>query len=282
MGGGGGGLSGQQQQPAVTTTVVVQKVCESCPRLEVDLKKVRAELATHRQTENELRQKYDSTTGNLKACLQAKQKDYDELQSRYQELSNQRQQERQSLQTVERRLGEERRHRQSLEAQLNNERKHRKQAEEKAARAECGEACKMKKEQMELEIDKLQHDLLATEDAKHMAEKQARNYEQEMRKMEVQMRNREAQQNTEVLMSALAAMQDKNATLEKNLSAETRVKLDLFSALGGTRREVEILTCSLRSKEKEILDLNAKIVQLVAVMPTLTNEALCLGCHQPR
>uniref|UniRef100_A0A182SCQ7 Macoilin n=1 Tax=Anopheles maculatus TaxID=74869 RepID=A0A182SCQ7_9DIPT len=257
-------------------TVIVQKVCESCPRLEGDLKKLRAELSTHRQTENELRQKYDSNTNNLKACLQGKQKDYDELQNRYQEHCNQRQQERQNLQTVERRLGEERRHRQSLEAQLNNERKYRKQAEEKAARAECSEACKMKKQQMEIEIDKMQNEMHNMEEAKLMAEKQARTYEQELRKMELQLRNRDAQQNTEVLMSALAAMQDKNATLEKSLSAETRFKLDLFSALGGTRREVEILTCSLRAKEEEILDLNAKIVQLLAVMPT---ENLCLTGH---
>ncbi|XP_035898731.1 macoilin [Anopheles stephensi] len=257
-------------------TVIVQKVCESCPRLEGDVKKLRAELSAHRQTENELRQKYDSNTSNLKACLQAKQKDYDELQTRYQEHCNQRQQERQNLQTVERRLGEERRHRQSLEAQLNNERKYRKQAEEKAARAECGEPCKMKKQQMELEMDKMQNELHSMEEAKLMAEKQARTYEQELRKMELQLRNRDAQQNTEVLMSALAAMQDKNATLEKSLSAETRFKLDLFSALGGTRREVEILTCSLRAKEEEILDLNAKIVQLLAVMPT---ENLCLTSH---
>ena len=35
-------------------------------------------------------------------------------------------------------------------------------------------------------------------------------------------------------------MQEKNATLEKNLSAETRIKLDLFSALGDARRQLEI------------------------------------------
>lgn len=57
---------------------------------------------------------------------------------------------------------------------------------------------------------------------------------------EAEVRNREAQQGTEVLMSALAAMQDKNSTLEKNLSAETRVKLDLFSALGEAKRQLEI------------------------------------------
>lgn len=42
-------------------------------------------------------------------------------------------------------------------------------------------------------------------------------------------------------MSALAAMQDKNTHLENSLSAETRLKLDLFSALGEAKREIEIL-----------------------------------------
>jgi hypothetical protein len=53
------------------------------------------------------------------------------------------------------------------------------------------------------------------------------------------LRNREGQ-STEMLRSTLLLLQEKNATLEKNLSAETRVKLDLFSALGEARRQLEI------------------------------------------
>lgn len=41
-------------------------------------------------------------------------------------------------------------------------------------------------------------------------------------------------------MSALGAMQDKNTHLESSLSAETRLKLDLFSALGEAKRQIEI------------------------------------------
>lgn len=272
----------QKQEPSpppiVQTVVQTVKVCETCARMEADARKLRTELGQLRQNENELRQKYDSNTANLKSCLQAKQKEHDELQTRFQELTAQRQQERQSLQTVERRLGEERRHRQSLESQLQNERKHRKQAEEKAARAsaDCGEQCKLKRQQMDHDLRELRRELMSSEESRNNAEKQNRNFEQEMRKFEVQLRNRESQQSSEVLMSALSAMQDKNATLEKNLSAETRVKLDLFSALGETRRQLEIATCSLRTKDKEILDLKAKIVQLLAVMPAMPNDSLCL------
>lgn len=41
-------------------------------------------------------------------------------------------------------------------------------------------------------------------------------------------------------MSALSAMQEKNGHLEKSLSAETRLKLDLFSALDETKRQLEM------------------------------------------
>lgn len=51
---------------------------------------------------------------------------------------------------------------------------------------------------------------------------------------------KDTQSDTEVLMSALSAMQDKNSHLESSLSAETRVKLDLFSALGEAKRQLEI------------------------------------------
>lgn len=62
----------------------------------------------------------------------------------------------------------------------------------------------------------------------------------QLRKYENELRNRDQNQNAEMLRSALAVMQEKNSTLEKNLSAETRVKLDLFSALGEARRQLEI------------------------------------------
>lgn len=108
----------------------------------------------------------------------------------------------------------------------------------------------------------------------------------QLRKYETELRNRDQSQNADMLRSALALMQDKNSTLEKNLSAETRVKLDLFSALGEARRQLEIkdsklkinlvsmillidelLSDFLRSKDKQLEDLKAKTAQLLAVMP---------------
>ena len=41
-------------------------------------------------------------------------------------------------------------------------------------------------------------------------------------------------------MSALEAMQEKNIMLENSLSAETKLKLDLFSALGDVKRQLAL------------------------------------------
>lgn len=57
---------------------------------------------------------------------------------------------------------------------------------------------------------------------------------------------KENEKDTEVLMSALSAMQEKTQHLENSLSAETRIKLDLFSALGDAKRQLEIAQGSRR------------------------------------
>ena len=63
----------------------------------------------------------------------------------------------------------------------------------------------------------------------------------------------EIQSKTERLMNALVAMQDKTAQLETSLSAETRLKLDLFSALGDARRQVEIAHSKCRCTDQCVL-----------------------------
>lgn len=55
--------------------------CESCGRLEVELKKMRTEVSHLKQIENELRQKCDQNS-SAKSCLQAKQKENDELEKK--------------------------------------------------------------------------------------------------------------------------------------------------------------------------------------------------------
>ena len=77
---------------------------------------------------------------------------------------------------------------------------------------------------------------------------------------------------TELLYSALTAMQGKNTHLEHSLSSETRLKLDLFSALGDTRRQLEIVQNQLANKEKELEVFKGKFAEAMAVMPQNFNE----------
>jgi hypothetical protein len=51
---------------------------------------------------------------------------------------------------------------------------------------------------------------------------------------------RESQADTEVLYQHLSQLQERNVQLQDSLSAETRIKLDLFSALGEVKRQLEI------------------------------------------
>lgn len=71
------------------------------------------------------------------------------------------------------------------------------------------------------------------------------------------LRLREDQTELEHRLSSLRRevihVQDRNVLLEKSLSDETRIKLDLFSALGEAKRENEIVEGELIRKGKVIL-----------------------------
>ncbi|EDO41095.1 predicted protein [Nematostella vectensis] len=90
---------------------------------------------------------------------------------------------------------------------------------------------------------------------------------EELRKRTKENDSMQLKKETEVLMTALTAMQGKNTHLENSLSSETRLKLDLFSALGDTRRQLEITQNKLSSKERDVETLKAKIAEVMAVMP---------------
>ncbi|XP_070494498.1 macoilin [Chironomus tepperi] len=225
------------------------KVCEHCQRLEQESKRLKSELQSIKSLEQEVRQKYE----NVKGCLQTKQKETEDLQKQYLDVQAQ-----------------ERRTRQHFEAQLNQEKRLRKHAEEKANMIRCPESCKMKKMHLESENNKLRREYMLLDEVKNNYEKQNRLYEQELRKYEIEFRNRDQNQNV-ALQNALVIMQEKNATLEKNLSAETRIKLDLFSALGEARRQIEIRDNCLRNKDKQLEELEAKTVQILAIMPSIND-----------
>lgn len=95
---------------------------------------------------------------------------------------------------------------------------------------DCSEVCKSRRKELESEIKTIRRDHRTAEERLHGCETELialRQY-------------KESHGDTEVLMSALTAMQEKNSHLEHSLSAETRIKLDLFTALGEAKRHLDI------------------------------------------
>ncbi|GLV45993.1 uncharacterized protein CBL_13442 [Carabus blaptoides fortunei] len=241
-------------------------------RLEVESKKIKNELQQSRTSEVELKSQISgmtTTEKSLRSEISSLQHSNEDLQAKLHNVTTLRTNDRQTITNLERRLAEERRSRAQLETQLAQERKNRKQQEQQAAQQaaqlqqnsmqahqtrECTDACRNRRKELELEVQELKTKARWAEDRCVQAEREAHNLV-------------EQQHDTEILMAALAAMQDKNSHLENSLSAETRIKLDLFSALGEAKRLLEIRETVIRSHEKEIEELKGKIAQVLAVMP---------------
>ncbi|XP_066992431.2 macoilin-1 [Anabrus simplex] len=250
------------------------KDTEYCIRLEADVKRLKIDLQSSRQLEQDLRSQINTLIAgekSVKSELTQLRQDNDELQSKLHGLVTARQMDKQTISQLERRLQEERRLRTSCEAQLTAERKAKKAEEAAAARAvamataaankpECTESCRVRRRELEADGKQLRRELKLKDERYMAAEREMQNLRQ----------YKESHNESEILMSALSAMQDKNAHLENSLSAETRIKLDLFSALGEAKRQLEIRESVIRAQEKEIEELKSKIAQVLAVMPTDT------------
>lgn len=239
-------------------------------RLEGDIKRLKADLQTSRNCEQELRCQINNLVigdKSMKSELYQLRQDNENLQNKLHNLVMSRQQDKQNMVTLERKLLEEQKNRKLTEQQLTSE-KNKKKAEDQAravamasTRGECLESCKVRRKELENEVKQIRRELKVREDQIRQLERET----QSLRKY------KEAQNETEVLMSALSAMQDKNTHLENSLSAETRVKLDLFSALGEAKRQLEIHQGLLHQKDQEIADLKSKVAEVMALMPDTSN-----------
>ncbi|XP_053995366.1 macoilin-1 isoform X3 [Hylaeus anthracinus] len=238
-----------------------------CQRLEADIKRLKSDLQCSRQLEQELRSQINTLQNGerqSKGDIQQLQHDNDQLQSKLHGLVTARQLDKQAMSSLEKRIAEERKQRTACEASLVSERRARRAAEEARSaippppppliRQECTDACKTRRAQMEQELKNLRRELKTKEERFSALEKDVT-------------RCKENHKESEILLGALSALQDKTAHLEDSLSAETRIKLDLFSALGEAKRQLEIRENLIRSQEKEIETLKAKIAQDLAVMP---------------
>lgn len=96
-----------------------------------------------------------------------------------------------------------------------------------SSRSECTESCKLRRRELEAEITEIRTAHRWAEERIGILERENTNFVEQLR-------------DNNMLRSALNTMQEKNTHLENSLSAETRIKLDLFSALGEAKRQLEI------------------------------------------
>lgn len=246
-------------------------------RLEADIKRLKADLQSSRQTEQELRAQINvllsrrAEEDRLRNEVQQLQRDNESLTGKLQSLQSARQQDKQNLTQLEKKVQEEKKLKAGLETQLKQEQEKKKKDQQqqeakdvKAAAAaacrslmECSESCRCKRREMENDLKMLKRELKMKEERLHQAERETQSLRQ----------YKDSHGDTEILMSALSAMQEKNAHLEHSLSAETRLKLDLFSALGDTKRQLEISQTLMAKKEKEAEELKSKVAEVMACMP---------------
>ena len=132
------------------------------------------------------------------------------------------------------------------------------------------DSCIAKQQEFDLEISKLKSKLEESTQELNELKKEndnikRKNSESDREKMK---------KDVEFLTNALNTMQGKNLHLETSLSSETRLKLDLFSALGETRRQYEIVQGQMKAKCSEVDLLKAKIAEVMAVMPQQYHSSL--------
>ncbi|CAK1586680.1 unnamed protein product [Parnassius mnemosyne] len=160
--------------------------------------------------------------------------------------------------SLERRLSEERRARAAAEQQLQRARN-----TSRTPNGECSSSgCGARRAAHEAEAGALRHELAA-------ARAQLQQLQHDLQAANEQVRSLEAQRSDNGsplrLAEAWRALQERAAHLERALSAETRVKLDLLSALGDAKRRLHIQEGTISKQEKELEELKA---QMLAVMPT--------------
>uniref|UniRef100_A0A8C2EL94 Macoilin 1b n=1 Tax=Cyprinus carpio TaxID=7962 RepID=A0A8C2EL94_CYPCA len=248
---------------------------EALVRLEQDVKKLKADLQASRQTEQDLRCQLGSlgsSERSIRSELGQLRQENELLQNKLHNAVQAKQKDKQTVGQLEKRLKAEQEARAAAEKLLAEEKKRKKLEEATAARAvalaaatrgECTESLRRRISELETECKKLTLDIKVKED-------QIRELELKVQELH---KYKENEKDTEVLMSALSAMQDKTQHLENSLSAETRIKLDLFSALGDAKRQLEIAQGQILQKDQEIKDLKQKIAEVMAVMPSMVYSA---------
>ncbi|CAJ1076988.1 macoilin-1 [Xyrichtys novacula] len=244
---------------------------EHMTKLEQELRRLRAELQSSRQSEQELRSHVCNLTNSersLRPQLSLLRQSNMLLQSKILCLTKTKQRDKQSSAMLEKKTRAETEARLSLEKQLAD-------LQEEAASSARSLTNNRQQEHSETQMFRKRVKDLETEYKQLQLDfqlKESRVVDLE-RDVEALGRYRCVEKETDLLLSTLSAMQEKAQHLEFNLSAETRIKLDLFSALGDARRQLEIAQDKVLKQDREIQEMKQKIAEVMAVSPGVSYAA---------
>ncbi|XP_040573999.1 macoilin-1 isoform X1 [Lepeophtheirus salmonis] len=243
---------------------------ELITRTESDIKRLKCDLQISRNKENELRDQiisYMSNERNLKSEISNLQVEKSVLDNKISSLLSTRACEKATVSNLEKRLADERKQKTDFQIKLETERKAKKDADKSERNAQQNRSDVAK---LEIEIGKIRSELYSSQDRCSKAEQE----------IYVLRKYKESHGDPEQLVSTLNALRDKNSSLESSLSSVTKLKMDLFSALGEARRDLSLRQNIIIQKEKEIRELKQKISEVLAVMPP---TSVCpTGAPNPR
>ncbi|KAA0708643.1 Macoilin Transmembrane protein 57 [Triplophysa tibetana] len=239
-------------------------------KLEQDMRRIKGELQASRQSEQELRSHICNLTNSehsLRPEVSLLRHANELLQNKIQCLTKSRQKDKQNGPLLEKKIRMETEARLSVEKQLADVRA---QKFDEASillrnashRQEHSETQMLRKKAKDLDVEYKQLQLQYQEKENRMIA-----LDNEVESLQ---RSRCTEQEADAMLSALSSLQDKAQHLEYNLSAETRLKLDLFSALGDARRQLEIAHVKIVKQDHEVREMKQKLAEAVAVAPGLS------------
>lgn len=229
-------------------------------KLESDVKRLKCDLQLSRNRENELRDQivcYMSSERSLKSEISSLLVEKSGLESRINSLISTRAGEKQTMTSLEKKLAEEKKQRSDFQLKLETERKSKKEAKAEmnlAQQQQTANSATVNK--LEAEVRALREELGRIEQRRETAEEEI-----------CQLRKSAGRGDPDKLRQELGRAQTQQEQLESSLSSETKIKMDLFSALGEAKRQLQIRENMLMTKDREILDLKGNIAEMLAVMP---------------
>ncbi|CAF3726199.1 unnamed protein product [Adineta steineri] len=217
-------------------------------KLEADVQRLNQTVEKQKSAETQLRTQITDLK-TLRKDLEDIRIENNDLKTKYDSVNNQRQRDKQRLVDLERNLSDERQNKQRLETQIKTEKTVTKKLQDDLTKLtltptknECTEQCLKRKRDLENETRDIRRLLNDKDERLKLLDTEIKT-----------LKYRESQADTEVLFQHVTQLRDRNAQLQDNLSAETRIKLDLFSALGEVKRQLEIANNAVREKERELI-----------------------------